>query len=300
MWPPHREAAVWAHRRPPARAAVAILLAAVGGSGLRQPPQRQEAAAAGEWSRWGPWVRQRRGNLTVTSEPAWERAICDVVLKRDHDGRRVCGPQVIIIGGAMKCGSNSLGSLLQLHPWVKFHYCRGQECAPCHDNATDCMERFQGASKDGAERLWESNYFTHLTSLRSPPRDYEGDEGQHLLAQQLPRVDGFHNLTVDKSPSYLDTHLLPDVAAHAKRLLPHAKVIFTLCDPAARLYAEYYHHLKWDEKALYRFFDDAKVKRPASFAEWVAALQEDSEFCRSQPQKLCGRTEELNLKGRLR
>jgi len=292
----HEEAAIWMPRRPLAQPALAVLLAAAGCAGLRQTPKDPEDTAAGEGSRWGPWIRPQRGNLTSSSGPAWKRAICDVVLEEDHHGRRVCGPQVII-GGAMKCGTNSLGSLLQLHPRVKFHYCRDEECAPCQDNAADCMERFQGASKMGAKTLWESHYFTHLTSLHNPPRDYEGNEGRYLLARQLPRVDGVHNITVDKSPSYLDTHFLPDVATHAKRLLPHAKVIFSLCDPAARLYSEYYHNLRWDETSLYRFFDDAGVKRPANFSEWVVALQEDSELCRLQPRQCADARNNSILKG---
>jgi len=99
---------------------------------------------------------------------------------------------------------------------------------------------------------------------------------------------------VDKSPSYLDTHLFPDLVAHAKRLLPHAKVIFSLCDPASRLYSEYYHNLKWDQPKLYGSFDNAQVERPANFTEWVAALQEDSEFCRLHPEQ-CGEAREKFL-----
>jgi len=304
---PRKGAAMWMCRRALAQPAITMLLAAVGCAGLLQPPQGQEFEALSEWGRREPSERPRRGNLTSRravpeldtdvenwsrwsddadseSEPIWDRAICDVVLEEDGNGRRVCGPQVIV-GGAMKCGTNTLGSLLQLHPRVKFNYCLDQECAQCHDSAADCLERFQGSSNMGTEVLWESHYFTHLTSQHDPPRDYESDEGRHLLARQLPRVDGVHNLTVDKSPSYLDAHIFPDVVTHARRLLPHAKVIFSLCDPATRLYAEYHHSLKWDEKTLYGSFDEAEVKRPADFAEWVAALQEDSEFCRLHTEK---------------
>lgn len=305
MWLPHREAVMWMYRRSLAQPAVAIVLAAVGCVGLFQTPQDQEAVALGEWPRWGPSAKTRRQEFNPDVEQfkpylenfsdsadtrdmsqestIWEKAICDVVLEEDHNGKRVCGPQVII-GGAMKCGTNTLGSLLQLHPRVKFHYCLNQECEQCHNNAAECQEKFQGSSNLGTEVLWESHYFTHLTSLHDPPRDYEGDEGRYLLARQLPRVDGVHNMTLDKSPSYLDAHLFPDVVTHAKRLLPHAKVIFSLCDPAPRLYAEYHHSVKWDEKTLYDSFDKVEAKRPDSFAEWVATLQEDSEFCRSQPE----------------
>jgi len=318
MWLPNREAAMWMYRRPLAQPAIAILLAAVGCAGLLQTPRDQEAAAFGEFPRWGRSVRPRRGNrnsrravpelnntdavnwsrwsdtLDINdSEPIWEPAICDVVLESDHNGQRVCGPQVII-GGAMKCGTNTLGSLLQLHPRVKFNYCRDRECRRCRH---DCTEKFQGQSYDGEEMLWESHYFTHLTSRHDPPRDYEGVEGRYLLAQQLPRVDGVNNMTVDKSPSYLDAHIFPDVVPHTKRLLPHAKVVFSLCDPASRLYAEYYHSLKWDQKTLYSAFDGAGVERPASFAEWVAALQEDSEFCRLQPPHCAAARRNFILKG---
>jgi len=314
MWPPREEAITWTYRMPLVQPAITILLAAVGCAGLLQAPQDREAAAFGEWPGWRRSVTPRRGSHTAAtprraaqeqlptdaedwsrwsddryvdssdSQPAWEneKAICDVVLEEDDSGKRVCGPQVII-GGAMKCGTNTLGSLLQLHPRVKFHYCVNQECEQCHDNPAGCQEKFQGSSNLGTEALWESHYFTHLTSLHDPPRDYEGDEGRYLLARQLPRVDGVHNITVDKSPSYLDTHLFPDVVTHARRLLPHAKVIFSLCDPAQRLYAEYYHSRKWDQSTLYGSFDKAEVKRPDTFTEWVEALQEDSEFCRSQP-----------------
>jgi len=320
MWPPHTEAATWMYRRPLAQPAIAIVLAALGCSGLVQTPQYQDAIAVGEWPRRVPSLRPRRGNRTSRravpgpdmqaddgsrwlndrdsseSEPVWKKAICDVVLEEDHFGKRVCGPQ-IIIGGAMKCGTNTVGSLLQLHPRVKFNYCRDQECAQCHNDAAGCQERFQGSSQNGHKTLWESHYFTHLTSLHDPPRDYEGDEGRYLLARQLPRVDGVHNMTVDKSPSYLDAHLFPEVVTHAKRLLPHAKVIFSLCDPATRLYAEYYHSVKWDQATLYGSFDTVGVERPANFTEWVAALEEDSEFCRLHPDSCAAARKNFMTKG---
>jgi len=296
MWPPRREAVAWMYRRPLAQPAAITLLAAAGCAGLLQTPRRGDRRAAlGLGTQPRDDAQHELSNWGASShlEPIWETPICDVVLEEDQEGRRVCGPQVII-GGAMKCGTNTLGSLLQLHPRVKFHYCHEQECEQCHDHAEECLEKFQGSSNMGTEVLWESNYFTGMTSLHDPPRDYEGDEGRYLLARQLPRVDGFHNVTVDKSPSYLDTHLFPDLVAHAKRLLPHAKVIFSLCDPASRLYSEYYHNLKWDQPKLYGSFDKAQVERPANFSEWVAALQEDSEFCRLHPEQ-CGDAREKFL-----
>ncbi|CAK0906563.1 unnamed protein product, partial [Prorocentrum cordatum] len=141
MWPPREEAITWTYRMPLVQPAITILLAAVGCAGLLQAPQDREAAAFGEWPGWRRSVTPRRGSHTAAtprraaqeqlptdaedwsrwsddryvdssdSQPAWEneKAICDVVLEEDDSGKRVCGPQVII-GGAMKCGTNTLAS----------------------------------------------------------------------------------------------------------------------------------------------------------------------------------------------
>lgn len=203
--------------------------------------------------------------------------VCDVILDSDAHGSPVCGPQVII-GGAMKCGTNSLGSMLALHPRVKLHLCREQECQQCGEK--DCMEQYQGSSWSGSQVLWESHYFTYMTSNHQPPRDYQGNEGRHVLARLLPRTNGRDNITLDKSPSYLDTEIFPDVVSHAKRLLPNAKVIFSFCDPALRLYAEYYHSMKWSNETLLGYFQGAGATPPHNFSDWVGALQDDSSFCR--------------------
>jgi len=253
----------------------------------RGPPS--EGAAFGEWPRH---VRRSRVGESFLRNSSKHRrhhkrrkskleGVCDVILDGDANGRPVCGPQVLI-GGAMKCGTNSLGSMLALHPRVKLNLCKEQECEQCDGPA--CLEMYQGSEWSGNQVLWESHYFTYMTTQHDPPRDYQGDDGRRMLARLLPRTDGYDNITIDKSPSYLDTGIFPDVAAHAKRLLPHAKVVFSLCDPALRLYAEYYHSLKWDNKTLFGYFEHAEVSLPTSFSEWVEALQDDSVFCREHAQ----------------
>ena len=49
---------------------------------------------------------------------------------------------------------------------------------------------------------------------------------------------GNRSVTFEKAPSYLSTHAWPGVAQDVKRMLPHAKVIFTICDPTPRLYVQ--------------------------------------------------------------
>ncbi|KAG7353873.1 exonuclease [Nitzschia inconspicua] len=61
--------------------------------------------------------------------------------------------------------------------------------------------------------------------------------------QRLPWTDGINNISVDKSPSNLNTFKHPDVPQLAHKLLPNAKVVVTLCKPDTRIYSEFQYHM---------------------------------------------------------
>ena len=89
---------------------------------------------------------------------------------------------------------------------------------------------FQGS---GPENIWEGH---HLSHIRVEKTDWFKRWGT-----LLPSTDGRNNMTFDKSPSYLDTLIFPDVAAYAHRYVPNAKVVVTLCNPTERVYPEWNH-----------------------------------------------------------
>ena len=55
---------------------------------------------------------------------------------------------------------------------------------------------------------------------------------------------GSRNLTFDKSPSYADTHFFPWLPFRIHEVLPHAKVIFAVCNPTTRLWSHYNHQIR--------------------------------------------------------
>ena len=102
-------------------------------------------------------------------------------------------------------------------------------------------------------KLWEQPRFTldYFMDTESEKQLIAGGAccSQELVASQqawrsgwvvqLPSdIDGVRNFTLEKSPSYMETQLYPLVAARVNRWLPNVKLLFTVCDPAERLYSE--------------------------------------------------------------
>ena len=85
--------------------------------------------------------------------------------------------------------------------------------------------------------------------------------------------------TFEKAPSYLDLHCFPTADTDVKTVLPHAKMIFTLCDPVSRLYSEYSHFLHYK---LFRPSPVFQGKDIPSFPDWSVPLPLSfSGLCRS-------------------
>jgi hypothetical protein len=50
-------------------------------------------------------------------------------IRLHNESKRICGPKVLIVG-AMKCGTNTLGHLLAKHPRVKVNSCHAPKYWP--------------------------------------------------------------------------------------------------------------------------------------------------------------------------
>jgi hypothetical protein len=154
-------------------------------------------------------------------------------IQRIHtDESEICGPKVLIVG-AMKCGTNTVGHLLAKHPRIKVNRCdnrksvRGSKISNADCNDTE----FQGSTAPQMA-YWEGNDLTFK-------RDQRPDTWLKDLAKRLPWTDGIHNITIDKSPGYLNTLKHPELPQLAKSLLPSAKILVTVCNPSARMYSEF-------------------------------------------------------------
>lgn len=164
---------------------------------------------------------------------------CDPVLTKE-DGKESCGPRVLIIG-AMKCATNAIGSLLALHPDTELK---------------------DGPQRDVEGNIFELNYFSHHAFFNDI--DPLSLQGRELYADLLPAASALKSgkITFDKSPSYLDGQWwggqIPRVA---KKLLPNARVIVSVCNPTERFHSQYWHSVK---EKLHKDLQDIK-----SFAELV-------------------------------
>ena len=153
---------------------------------------------------------------------------CDLLLSpEEYPPSGFCGPRVLIIG-AMKCGTNMLGRLLQRHPSVALKYGKPGE-------------RVQGEKNGG---IWEIHHFTHKGLFKGI--DPLSLEARMRYADTIAQTNGVSNLTFDKSPSYLDSQYHTGIAAAAKKLLPNARIVASVCDPAKRFWSHYNHLVRWN------------------------------------------------------
>ena len=127
----------------------------------------------------------------------------------------------------MKCGTNTLGHLLEKHPRVAINKCPIGRTI--QDKETGCNDaNFQGRIDD----IWEGND----ASFRKNQFPDNSTEWLDHWTRRLPWTDGVHNITIDKSPSYLNVLEFPNITHDIKRLLPNAKIAVSVCDPSLRLF----------------------------------------------------------------
>jgi hypothetical protein len=144
-------------------------------------------------------------------------------------------PAFLIIG-AQKAGTTSLASYLAAHPNV-------------------------------VSPLWKEVHFF----------DLHYKEGAQWYRAHFPvggrrwirnRLLGRHLLAVDATPYYL---MHPQVASRVSRLIPAAKIIILLRDPADRAYSHYHHEIRLGKENL--SFDEAIAAEPSRIAGEVQRLQ---------------------------
>ena len=142
--------------------------------------------------------------LTVAARIPSLPASCLETCDSPRDFAEYCAPQ-IIIGGAMKCGTNAISHYLSLHPAVGPVLRREQH--------------FYSSSK-WVQPDFRREYFSMYTLNRE-------NKGTN------------RSCMIDRSPSYIES---PDVVARILADAPNSRIIFVLCNPAERLWSEYYHY----------------------------------------------------------
>jgi hypothetical protein len=103
---------------------------------------------------------------------------------------------------------------------------------------------------------------------------------------QLPNgttAIGRGSLTFDKSPSYLDTEIFPNIADRAKEILPNAKIVVSLCNPVQRFHSEFYHSLRDNKYYFELFFKKHDVPIPTSLTEMVNYMKFSADICNKKP-----------------
>ena len=85
----------------------------------------------------------------------------------------------------------------------------------------------------------------------------------------FPDTDGVNTVTIDKSPAYLDMWEGPELV---KKLMPDAKIVFTLCDPAERLVSEFFHYRHEVNPWLDMEFKNRNVDPPMDLSQLVTVL----------------------------
>ena len=197
----------------------------------------------------------------------------------EYSPETVCGPRLLIVG-AMKCGTNTIGTLLSHHPRIQLERCSDKRKPNCD------MNHFLADSK----AIWENHGLTH--KFVEDPINFVGKYAQKLPVTeeydftQLPNgtyVAQRGSMTFDKSPSYLNTDVFPNVADRAKQLFPNAKIVITLCNPVERLYSEYHHEQKKALQKFRLFFEDRNVAVPTNFTEFVNHMKFSATICSSNP-----------------
>lgn len=134
---------------------------------------------------------------------------CDVLFPSS-----TCAPRVFIVG-TMKCGTNTLGSLLSEHP---------STVPPLFSGEPD----FFYPAHLRSSTWW---YFANTTAG-------EHDTPMEKYRAMFPETDWVSNFTYDKSPSYLHSF---SAAARLLRTVPRAKILITTCEPVQRFWKHYWH-----------------------------------------------------------
>ena len=182
-----------------------------------------------------------------------------------------CLPK-FFIGGAMKCGTNEVMNLIKKHPRVKF-----KTCSDPNDKINCSSDEFQGVEYKHRTKghhvlnLWESK-----------PRDLiSGRKGILRFLNRLPDNDGLVTVSLDKSPTFLETYKHPTLPETVHKLMPDTKMVFSLCDPAERLVSEFYHYHRSEDlrQEFYSEFTGRGLEPPQDVAEFIDIITLSSSQC---------------------
>ena len=217
----------------------------------------------------------------------WDDVLSKTIQVPPSNSSTICGPRFLIIG-ARGCGTVTLGNLLLHHPRVKSNTCKDPKDPYCN------ADYFTADASEGKPRLWETHGMSH--DFVKDPSNW-----QTKYAQRLPFTDGMHGVgevTVDNSPSYFNTDDFPDLVARAKKLLPNAKVVVSLCNPVNRLYHEFTLSASGADNAGRQrdasFYEKHGVAFPADFTEFVNMLKPGEKICTEKPD-FCNELRTLKL-----
>jgi hypothetical protein len=186
----------------------------------------------------------------------------------DKDKSQICGPKILIIGSP-RCGTTMIADMLIQHPRIQFNSCN------LKNTMGGCNEGwFQGALKQ--DLIFEGNDFTLIRKYIMP------NGWLDEFGKRLPWTDGVTSITFDKSTTYMDVAIFPEVVDYAKAHLPNAKIIASLCNPAERLYSEFNALLTDEARTYQRLYQDNQVDPPTTFDAFVKLFDQNNPICKEK------------------
>jgi hypothetical protein len=185
----------------------------------------------------------------------------------------ICGPR-ILFAGAIECGGEVLPPLLAHHPRIKLNLCPDSRLENCD------VKHFQGDYNNYTNTVatvWGNNGLSY--GYMSDPINYIS-----RYTQKLPFIqEDDRYMTIDISPTYIQTETFPNIAQRTNKLLPNAKIVFNICDPAHRMYSEYEN--SWNHQSFAEsFYHNHGVRVPNNFNEYVEDMDVESINCQENEQ----------------
>jgi hypothetical protein len=148
-------------------------------------------------------------DITTSAAALAASAPCDFILsKEEHPPAGKCAPK-ILLAGFDGCGVREVAQLLKAHPHVNTSLSSG-------NNAVFT-----------SRKAYYELDLTRASSLYA----------RKTFAQQFADTDGTNTLSFDDTLAYMQTS--PGLPSRLKRLMPSAKVVFIVCDPALRFWNVY-------------------------------------------------------------
>lgn len=216
-----------------------------------EPGVNSHAAVVAEKKRWhGKPTHIRREHfderhlpyVSATKLATSDNATCDMV---QHGNQRVCGPQ-ILLGGDHGCGVDAVARFLTAHRRITLRTCVDKSKQFC--SQAQAFDGTYGSRSWAAVEMVEfhhTNVFSHMVGIlpgQNSSATTPGRAPTRSSAHEIAETDGMNTLTFAFASPAHGTISSADAAQAALAALPHAKMVYMVCDPAVRLRHHFFAH----------------------------------------------------------